>query len=284
MGTQSTHVDKLSHSWAGYAGVWAQNGIELEGKTIWMHGGGWTVYPCLLAYLLTGKGGVVTVWESGADDQYSSKSVDFALKQTFGGISIPQNRLATVESLRGKGIDEILSAIGGRIVRTDRVKPELEDASIDLLLTGGILEHFRPADLDAFLEIASRIVKPGGWCSHVFDLRDHLYHADKSIPFLGHLRLSDLAYRLRFGHPLGYHNRLLPAELKQRLQNAGFDVRLERRLLLPTKVWAKEPEDFRVALVGIDRACLAPRFAEATDEDLKTAALHFLCQRPLDTT
>jgi SAM-dependent methyltransferase len=280
MGTQSSHIDKLSHAWPDYADLWLRNGICLEGKTIWIHGGGWTVYPCLLSFLLTGKGGVVSIWEGSADDQYTVKSIDFALSVSFRDHTIPEERLALIRSLRGKTTDQILNAINGKIVRMDRVTPAMADSSADLVVTGGVLEHFRPHELRGFLYKTANVLKPGGWCSHVFDLRDHLYHADKSIPFLNHLRLSDFQYKFRYGHPLGYHNRLLPAELEALIQSAGFQIRTTRRRILPQNRWATGQEDFDLATPGLDRSLLAPRFRNSTDEDLRTTAIQFLAQKP----
>ncbi|HWD38402.1 MAG TPA: hypothetical protein VG944_06110, partial [Fimbriimonas sp.] len=239
-----------------------------------------TVYPCLLAYLVTGKGGTVTVWEGSTDDQYSAKSIDFALKQAFPDFDIPADRLATIRSLEGKPANEILDAIGGRVIRSDRVQPILPAESIDLLVTGGVLEHFKPRELRTFLRRSFQALRRGGWCSHVFDLRDHLYHADKSIPFQNHLRFSELAYNVRYGHPLGYHNRLLPAEIEDLIREAGFEMRAIRRRVLPQNRWATCPKDFADATSGLDRSRLAPRFATATEEDLRSVAIQFLARKP----
>lgn len=108
MGTQATHIDKLSHAWPSYVSYWHQEGVELEGKTIWMHGGAWTVYPSLLAYLVTGTGGILTTWEAAADKQYTSKSLDFIQNQSFGDFSIPEERLRLVTSLQGLSTEQIL--------------------------------------------------------------------------------------------------------------------------------------------------------------------------------
>src|SRR5262249_24715896 len=60
-GTQATHVDKLARVLPGYCRVWTERaGLRLEGARFWMHEGGWTPYPFLAAYLLTGSGGTVT--------------------------------------------------------------------------------------------------------------------------------------------------------------------------------------------------------------------------------
>jgi len=278
MGTQASHIDKLAKAWGSYADTWTRYGIDLNGKQIWMHDGGWTPYPVILAYLLTGSGARITMWEGELEDQYAAKSVEFGLKQKFGSVEVPEARYEKLRSLQGASSAEIVKVLGGEWRRTDRVLPQMEADSVDLLTTGGVLEHFRPAELDAFLAHTRGILRQGGWASHTFDMRDHLYHADKRIPFLNHLRYSDPVYSALFGHRLGYHNRLLPGELRSAIERAGFEVVAMRRRILPAERYVESPDEFRDALVGLDRAKLAPRFQAATDEDLRTVAVQFLCR------
>ena len=47
--------------WPGYARVWRERcGLDLEGRTIWVHEPGWVPFAPLASYLLTGRGGVLT--------------------------------------------------------------------------------------------------------------------------------------------------------------------------------------------------------------------------------
>lgn len=278
MGTQATHIDKLSRAWPGYVECWQKHGVPLEGARIWMHDGGWTPYPNVLMYLITGNGGLVTMWEGRLVEQYASKAVAFGLKQQFPSLEVPRSRLEKLRSLRSTSAADLIHAIGGRWKRADRVLPDLPQESVDLLITGGTLEHFKPADLDAFLAHSHTILRSGGWASHVFDMRDHLYHADKSIPYLNHLQYSEPAYAVLFGHRLGYHSRLLPNELKLKIEAAGFEVVAMRRRILPQERYVETFEEMQNARCGLGRERLAKRFRDATDEDLRTAAVHFLCR------
>lgn len=278
MGTQASHIDKLARAWPGYVDTWARYGLELQGKHIWMHDGGWTPYPFVLMYLLTGKGGTVTMWEGQLGDQYAAKAVEFGLKQKFGNRVIAAEMLDKLRSLEGAPASDLVQALGGQLVRTARVLPILPEESVDLAITGGVLEHFRPSELEAFLTRSRSILRTGGWASHVFDMRDHLYHADKSIPFLNHLRHSDAKYALLYGHRLGYHNRMLPEEVRATVEAAGFQIVAMRRRVLPMEKYAESPQDFEGALVGVERSQLAPRFRSASDEDLRTVAVQFICR------
>jgi hypothetical protein len=280
MGTQSSHIDKLARAWPGYAEFWARNGLDLEGKDVWMHDGGWTPYPFVLLYLLSGRGGTVTMWEGELESQYGPKAIEYGLKQEFGGVHVPSTRSDRLRGLKGAASAELVETLGGKWLRTHRVRPELRANSIDLLITGGVLEHFRPMELTAFLTHSKGILKPGGWAMHTFDMRDHLYHADKRIPFLNHLRYSNLAYEALYGHRLGYHNRLLPDQLRSAVTSAGYEIVAERRRILPAERYVESPEEFEAALVGLPRKRLAKQFESASEEDLRTVALQFLCRVP----
>jgi len=278
MGTQASHIDKLSRAWPGYAETWAQYGLYLDGKDIWMHDGGWTPYPFVLMYLLTGRGGMVTMWEGELEDQYTAKAIEFGLNQKFGSIQVPQERYEKLRSLQGLAARELIKALGGEWRRAERVKPAMESSSVDLLITGGVLEHFRPKELAEFLSHSKAILRPNGWACHTFDMRDHLYHADKTIPFLNHLKHSDPVYQLMYGHKLGYHNRLLPDELRSTIESAGFEIVAMRRRVLPAEKYVESEKDFESALVGLERNQLAKRFESATDQDLRTVAVQFICR------
>lgn len=123
-------------------------------------------------------------------------------------------------------------------------------------------------------------LKPGGLSSHVFDHRDHLYHADKRYPFLNHLRFSDAAYRVFFGHRLLFHNRILPEEVIRAFCDGGFELVSFRRLVLPSGRYAESGDEVTSGLRGLNSQKLHPRFRAASEADLYTAAAHYLFRKP----
>jgi SAM-dependent methyltransferase len=275
LGTQATHVDKLARVWPGYVRVWQDIGVPLEGSRVWVLEGGWTLFPFLANYLTTGSGGVVTNRDGRVLDRYLARSVDGALNCDLPSTD---ERRKKVGSVRWE------PTVAGAVAMLDGtlfedVQPSavpLGSASVDLCHSGGTLEHYRPRELEAFLAEAFRIVRPGGVMSHVVDHRDHLHHADPSWPFLAHLRLSDPVYDAAFGHPLMYHNRLLPGEIENAFTAAGFERMLVRRMILPERRYV---DDATNGSPGVERAYLARRFRSATDADLRTAAAHYLFRR-----
>lgn len=278
LGTQATHVDKLTRVWPRYATVWQNDaGVNLDDSDIWVHEGGWTPFPFFANYLLSGKAGVVTNREGRVLDRYLVRAVDGALATPLPSPS--DDRRRRVHALRWSpdpkaAIDE-LGGILHEHVAVDALP--LAASSIDVSHSGGTLEHYRQADLEAFLAEAFRVLRPGGIASHVFDHRDHLHHADPTWPYLAHLSLPDRLYETLYGHPLLYHNRLLPRNVEDLFQRVGFERIVVHRLVLPDRRYV---EDAASGAPGIERRHLARRFRSATDEDLRTAAAHYVYRKP----
>ncbi|HZT40739.1 MAG TPA: hypothetical protein VFA07_01050 [Chthonomonadaceae bacterium] len=101
MGTQATHVDKLRRVWPGYVQVWRSRcGLSLDGLDVWVHEGGWTPFPLLVNYLLTGKGGVVTNTQGRVLDRYLARAVEGALTIEVPEELICPERRRYIEPLR----------------------------------------------------------------------------------------------------------------------------------------------------------------------------------------
>lgn len=281
-GTQATHVDKLRRVWPGYLNVWrTQCGLEMEGLDVWMHEGGWTPFGPLISYLLTGKGGVLTNSSGRVLDRYVARAVDGALTCDVPPELVPEARRQKVDGLRWCDQAAAIAAIGAKTY--EDVLPgalPLETASVDLCHSGGALEHYRPEVLGAFLKESFRVLRPGGVASHVFDHRDHLFHADPRLPFTAHLALPEPAYALLCGHPLLYHSRLATSQVASYFEEAGFERIAVRRMSLPSQRYVSD-EEIVSGTPGLRRARLARRFRSISEPDLHTAAAHYVYRKPL---
>ncbi len=215
-------------------------------------------------------------------DQYLARAVNGALSCELPDTMALAERRAELEALRwATGIDDAVHAVGGRLHQGVSLSTiPIENDEVDLCHSGGTLEHYHPAELRAFLREAHRILKPGAVMSHVFDHRDHLHHADASWPYLNHYRLGEAVYKLTSGTPLLYHNRLLPAEVVAEFEDAGFQLIKMRRMMLPSRRYVDDGADMHDGVFGIERRKLTRRFAAATDDDLRTAAAHYLFRKP----
>ena len=282
MGSQATHVDKLQRAWPEYVNVWRANGVELDHADLWIHEGGWTPFPFFASHLVTGKAGVVTNHEGRMLDRYLARAVNGAIACELAADLPLGERRRDLEPMRwAESVGSAVSEIGGTLhegVAVDAMP--LADSSVDLCHTGGTLEHYRPGELAAFLRESMRILRPGGVMSHVFDHRDHLHHADAGWPYLYHYGMADVTYRLLCSGSLLYHNRLLPDRIAGMFEDAGFRRVKIRRMMLPSRKYVDDGTDMSGADFGIERNKLSRRFAEASDDDLRTAAAHYLYRKP----
>lgn len=283
MGSQATHVDKLKRVWPGYVDVWRANAVDLDGARVWIHEGGWTPFPFFANHLVTGSAGYVTNHEGRMLDRYLARAVNGAVSCDLPADLPLDRRRRDVEPLRwATSVGEAITSIGGVLHEGVSVEAiPLADNSVDLCHTGGTLEHYIPGTLRSFLAEAMRIVRPGGVMSHVFDHRDHLHHADTEWPYLRHYEMSDLAYRVLCGSSLLYHNRLLPGQVAATFEQAGFERVVIRRMMLPSKRYVDDGVDMSEGEFGIQRSRLTARFRDASDDDLRTAAVHYLYRKPM---
>jgi SAM-dependent methyltransferase len=246
-----------------------------------VHDAGATPFLPIAAYLVTGQGAALTL----GHEQLLARYVDRARREraTSGwpAGSVRAERRLAVEGLRWlTSVDDVLAAVGAHVYAGPAA---ISDASIDLCHSGGALEH-EPLDaLDAFLTEQVRVLRPGGVASHVFDHRDHLHHADRTLPFLFHLAWPEPVYRALFGHSLGYHSRLSPAQVTARFAAAGLQRLAVRRLIYDAHTgerrWVESEEQALAGAPGIPRARLAARFRGWSDADLRTAAVHYVYAR-----
>ncbi|MCA9522913.1 MAG: class I SAM-dependent methyltransferase [Myxococcales bacterium] len=284
LGTQRGHVEKLRRVVPGYVEIWRQT-LErpLEGARIWIHEAGWTAYWPAVCYRLSGRAGAVTNCEGRIHDQYLSRAIAGAIATEIPNDLNDPRRIRRLRALLwARQSDELFRTLEGTL--HERCVPTnlpLADASRDLCHSGGVLEHYRPDELAAFARECRRVLKPGAIASHVLDHRDHLWHADKAYPFLGHLALAEPLYQLLHGHrrSLSYHNRLSPEEVVALFEREGFRCLALRRLVLPERIYLDADEAARRGAPGLSRRYLAPRHRAISEADLRTAAAHYLFQK-----
>lgn len=281
LGTYATAVDKQARVWPGYIRQWTERaGLRLQGAELWVHGAGETPFATLAMYLLSGSGGVVTNPHAGFLPRYIAGAVDGALAAELAPEARDPSRRAQVRSLRSaRTVEELLRALGGAMhahVAPERVP--LQSGSRALCHSGGELEHYTPAELDAFLAECRRVLRPGGLASHIVDHRDHLHHADRRLPFLAHLALPEGAYDTLFRHALGYHSRLTPTQVAERFERAGFERIALRRMRYPERQYVEDAAILQGA-PGLPRRALARAHRGISEEDLRTAAAHYVYRR-----
>ncbi len=275
-GTQATHVDKLARVVPGYIEVWERRcDVDWSTAKVTILEPGYTPFWALSLYLNAGRGPTLVNHEARFLDRYVGHAVDEAVRTAKDA---PEERVNVVKGLRDAGVHEALSQVGAVVHEAASLTSlSIESGSQTLVHSGGILEHFRPETLSLILAECRRVLAPGGIVSHVIDHRDHLYHADKSIEPMDHLRFGSHDYEFRFGHRLGYHNRLSPTQVTKLFKASGFEPIAVRRMILPDQKYVDE-DTAMSGLLGCSK--LHQDFADWSEVDLRTAACHYLFRLP----
>jgi SAM-dependent methyltransferase len=107
----------------------------------------------------------------------------------------------------------------------------IPDESVDFIWSHSVLQHIRASEFDEVIKEFNRILKQGGVCSHVIDLKDTI---DDS---LNNLRFNDQLWESSFFVNSGYYtNRLRHNEIIQSFKKMGFKTSSEE-----TYLWKKLP-------------------------------------------
>jgi len=245
-----------------------------------VHEPGVVPFAPLAAYLLTGRGALVSSTVDAPSDRYVASAVRGVLGAGFAieGAEGTRRRAKVAALERGRFAD-ILRETGSRSVGREVGRLPFENDAADLCHSGGALEHYGVHTLREFLRESFRILRPGAISSHVYDHRDHLRHVDPSWPFLAHMALPDPLHDALFGHPLLFHNRLAPREVLALFAEAGFELVAARRFVLPAKRYV-DADAAGQGEPGVPSWMRGGRLGRLTREDRHTAAMHYLHRKP----
>ena len=87
------------------------------------------------------------------------------------------------------------------------------------------------------------------------------------------------SYHRTVGRPLLYHNRLSPTEVSALFEQAGFELVAVRRLILPDRRYV-EGDQVLMGRAGISRRWIRGGSRSISEQDLRTAAAHYLFRKP----
>ncbi len=198
-------------------------------------------------------------------------------------------------------VDWVEGSQGGRqaILRSNLYKDmapvpsedlDLPEGSIDVNFSISVLEHVkRPREV---LANSYRILKPGGWCCHTIDLRDH---RDFSRP-LDFLKYDEQEYKARGGTD----NRLRASEFLAIFRDLGFSIKDARFRAQPFDLTSSgatdvsssylKPFDHLTPYRSMDeiepwvtesmRQSFHAKFRQQSLKDLSTQVMVVVCHKP----
>jgi SAM-dependent methyltransferase len=165
---------------------------------------------------------------------------------------------------------------------------DLPDGSMDVVFSLAVLEHVRRPQV--VIDNIYRMTRPGGWCLHAIDLRDHR-DFDNPLDFLKMDEPSYLAER-----PNG-ENRWRASDFLDAFSAAGFEIvsadlvdgpmvlNAERncdmaRMIIDPVASASRLEDCSTWVTEEQRATFVPPFSERSLQDLSVLSMTLLLRKP----
>lgn len=105
----------------------------------------------------------------------------------------------------------------------------LPEKSVDFVVSSNVLEHIPAEILSAIHNESQRILTADGLAVHRFNPEDHYVGVDRSITGANFLQFSERQWKWYGGTGLAYHNRIRCCEHRDLFEQAGFDMRVDRR-------------------------------------------------------
>ena len=150
------------------------------------------------------------------------------------------------------------------VVESSGSLKQFADNSLQLVVSGGVLEHVNREAVPLLLEETLRVLKPGGWALHSIDIEDHLSHYDRKASKKLYLAISEPTWTHLFENKVQYINRLQRGEWLALFKATGFE-------LVDEDSWN----------VDIGQLKVARRYADMDRRDLECAVLRVLFRKPV---
>lgn len=194
---------------------------------------------------------------SGAGRSWLVDAGDFATKDVGAYAPLLENAEAVPATF-----EALLAQVNARYLTNGLASLRgLDDDLVDFIFSEAVLEHVRRSEFEETVRQTFRLLKPGGYASHLIDLQDHLDDSLHSLRFRRATWESDWFARSGF-----YTNRLRARTLESIFAAAGFE-----QVARDVVVWPALP---------VARRALDAEFADLDDNDLRTKRLRLLLRKP----
>jgi len=142
----------------------------------------------------------------------------------------PAARLSEAERLldslsAAKSFDEVYDLLGAQyVLEADGDLSALRSDSYALILSLSVLEHVQRDMVPKFMSETRRLLQPGGYIWHSFDLSDHYSYFDKKMSPKNYLRYSPETWERWFSSRVMYINRIQRPEWDEIINAAGLEI------------------------------------------------------------
>lgn len=191
-----------------------------------------------------------------------------ALRDALPLIGLAEDREATAcqlidDLLRTRSFEEAYEVLGAEyILNTDGSTAALDSESYALVISLAVLEHIQSDILPEVIAETYRMLRPGGYAVHGFDLSDHYWYFDTSMPRKNYLRFSPATWDRWFSNRVMYINRVQRPEWDDIFTRANFEI-----------------VDCQIAREPLGGIGVHPEYRLSPD-DAQTMSLQYLLRRP----
>jgi len=239
-----------------------QHNIVSNGDCILELGTGWLHWEALTLRLFYDiKAVLFDVWDNrqlGGLKNYV-RQLGRMLNDGFGLSAVELKRAQSIieEILEVESFDDLYEFLGFEyVVESSGSLGQFQDASFQLVVSGGVLEHVKREGLPLLIAETQRILKPRGWAVHSIDTADHLEHYDRTVSPKLYLSFSESKWKRLCENEVQYINRMQRGEWLALFRANGFEL--------------IEEEARRVYIGGLN---LADRFVNMDNADYECTVL-----------
>jgi SAM-dependent methyltransferase len=232
----------------------------IEGKTYCDLGCG-TMHPLAIAtiFYLNGAGETISTDLYPADEHRAAEALSDLLWDCFadpkkwcwsGNIAQFRNRLGEfdITALKAGDLKKGIQSLPMRHVVTDIHNPTLQVASIDLMSSRAVLEHF--LDFGTAVRRLYDLMRSGGVAAHVIDIIDHRhYNNPRAYHYFSFLAEGD-------DWSDGLVNRLRSSEIKNHFIDAGFQILKYEEIRSEMPAGFKDKIAGRFKAMALDELCV----------------------------
>ena len=124
---------------------------------------------------------------------------------------------------RGASVTEATSGVVVYQAPADAADTGMSDASFDVVFSNSVLEHVPGPVIEACLDEAMRILRPGAFVFHSVNCGDHYAYVDKRISQLNYLQFSNESWE-KWNNGFLYQNRLRAIDFTDMAKRVGFAI------------------------------------------------------------
>jgi len=152
------------------------------------------------------------------------------LRRELPHLNFPADRLSEAERLldslsAAKSFDEVYDLLGAQyVLEADGDLSALQSDSYALIVSLAVLEHVHRDIVPKFMSETRRLLQPGGYVVHQFDLSDHYWYFDKAMSRKNYLRFSPETWERWLSSRVMYINRIQRPEWDEIINAAGLEI------------------------------------------------------------